>query len=42
MSPTQMFNYIIDANGNIQDVALEDFQLHAMAIYAQPTSNRMQ
>ena len=32
----------IDNNGNIQYTALEDFQLHAMAIYAQPTSMRMQ
>jgi hypothetical protein len=42
MSPNQMFQYTIDNNGNIQYTALEDFQLHAMAIYAQPTSMRMQ
>lgn len=42
MSPIQMFNYVIDDSGNINYTALQDFQLHAMVIYAQPTSSRMQ
>lgn len=37
-----MFDYIINEDGTINYVALEDFQLHAMAIYTQRTSMRMQ
>lgn len=42
MTPIQMFNYVINTNGTIQYTANQDFQLHAMVIYAQPTSSRMQ
>lgn len=42
MSPPQMFDYVIDSNGMIEYTALQDFQLNAMVIYAQPTSSRMQ
>lgn len=42
MSPVQMFNYTIDDGGSINYTALQDFQLHAMVIYAQPTTSRMQ
>lgn len=42
MSPAQMFNYNVDDSGTIQYTALQDFQLHAMVIYAQPTTSRMQ
>ncbi len=42
MTPQQMYNYTISSGGSPVYSALQDFQLHAMAIYAQPTSNRMQ
>jgi len=42
MSPTQMFEHRINEGGTIEYVALQDFKLNAMVIYAQPTSSRMQ
>lgn len=42
MTPTQMYNYVIDPNGMIDYNALQDFQMHAMVIYANPTTSRMQ
>lgn len=42
MSPRQMFNYSIEENQEPVYTALQDFQLNAMVIYAQPTSSRMQ
>lgn len=42
MNDRQMFKYILDSNNNPTYVAQQDFQLHAMAIYATPTSSRMQ
>ena len=42
MSESQMFNYTIDPNGTIVYTAQQDFQLHAMALYAEPISLRMQ
>ena len=42
MSPQQMLTINVNDNGKVEFVALQDFQLHAMNIYAQPTSSRMQ
>lgn len=42
MTPQQMYNYDISSSGTPIYSALQDFQLNAMVIYAQPTSNRMQ
>lgn len=41
MTSPFMFDYNINADGTLEYVALQDFQLHAMAIYAQRASNRM-
>lgn len=40
--PSQMFGYVINLDNTISYIALEDFQLHAMIIYAQRTASRMQ
>ncbi len=40
--PNQMFGYVVNDDGTISYIALEDFQLHAMVIYAQRSASRMQ
>lgn len=40
--PSQMFGYVVNADNTISYIAQEDFQLHAMVIYAQKTANRLQ
>jgi len=40
--PEQMFGYVVNADGTINYIALEDFQLHAMIIHAQRTASRLQ
>ena len=43
MNNSQMYNYdLTTTTGQIEYVALQDFQLNAMVFYATPTSSRMQ
>lgn len=42
MTALFMYKYTFNSNGSLEYVALQDFQLHAMAIFAQKTSIRMQ
>lgn len=42
LSNNQMYSYTLTETGSINFVALQDFQMHAMLFYVQPTSYRMQ
>lgn len=42
MTPAQMTQIDEDDDGNLSGPALQDFELHAMILHADPTSNRLQ